>query len=259
MTWTTLITGASTGIGYELSKIVARNKHNVVLVSRNKEKLEQLAEELRAEHSVEVTVIPSDLAVAGASHAVVRELEKRGVTIDILVNNAGFGMFGKFAGSELKEIDELLQLNVVALTDLSRLLAPAMVQRKRGKIVNIASTAAFVPGPWMAVYYASKAYVLSLSEALATEMDGTGVTVTVVCPGPTATEFQGRAKMAQSKLFTMVSPMTAYAVAEDTYKGMMAGKTIVIPGTSNQILAGTSRFIPRSVTAKLVARLNSSR
>lgn len=259
MTWTTLITGPSSGIGYELSKILASEKHNLVLVSRNAEKLEQLAAQLRSDYKVDVTVIPADLSVAGASVTVVAELEKRGIATDILVNNAGFGMFGKFAESNLKEVDELLQLNIVALTELSRLLAPGMVQRRKGKIVNIASTAAFVPGPWMAAYYASKAYVLSLSEALATEMEGTGVTVTVVCPGPTATEFQGRAKMTQSKLFTMVSPMTALAVAQDTYKGMMSGKRVVIPGTSNQILAGTSRLIPRSVTASLVARLNSSR
>ena len=190
---TALVTGASSGIGEELAKLAAADGCNLVLVARRQERLDALARDLSVAHGVSARVITADLANRAAPRRIAEELTKGRLTIDILVNNAGLGIYGPFWERELGKELEVVQVNVVALTELTGLLLPGMISRKRGRILNVASTAAFQPGPWMAVYYATKAYVLSFSEAIAEELKGTGVTVTALCPGPTITEFQGAA------------------------------------------------------------------
>src|SRR6202790_2259799 len=192
---TALITGASGGIGYELAKLFARDHYNLVLVARSAERLRRVAEELQGRSGVAVKTVALDLAEASAPRSLFDQLQREGVAVDVLVNNAGFGSIGEFASIAEEEILGQISLNITAVTHLTRLFLPAMLARRHGKIMNVASTAAFQPGPLMAVYYATKAYVLSFSEALANETGGSGVTVTAVCPGPTATAFQKRAGM----------------------------------------------------------------
>src|SRR3954454_3939709 len=190
---TALITGASGGIGLELARVFAAHGYDLVLVARSGGKLEELAGELRTRHGIEARVIAKDLARPESPEELFRELETAGVTVDVLINNAGFATFGPFVAADLHAELEELQLNVVTLTHLTKKLLPAMVARKRGGVLNVASTAAFQPGPFMAIYYATKAYVLSFSEALAAELEGQGVTISVLCPGPTETGFTARA------------------------------------------------------------------
>src|SRR5881398_2071290 len=198
---TALITGASGGIGYELAKLFARDKYNLILVSRSKQKLQQRAEELRKLGSPFVTVHWFDLAELDAPDKLFQRTERGNIQVDILVNNAGYGVRGAFAKTNLDDKLEMMQLNMVALTHLTKLYLPQMISRGQGRIMQVASTAAFQPGPFMAVYYATKAYVLSFSEALYEELRGTGVTVTALCPGATATGFFDRADMTSTKLF----------------------------------------------------------
>jgi short-subunit dehydrogenase len=253
-----LVTGASSGIGLELSKLLAASKHRLVLAARNMEALERLAGECRQAYGVDVDVVRADLANADGAKDLVTEIDRRGLAIDVLVNNAGFGTHGKFWENDVEEEQALLQVNVVSLMLFTRLLLPGMVSRGRGRVLNIASTAAFQPGPLMANYYASKAYVLSLSEALSNELKGTGVTVTALCPGPTLTNFQKRAGVENSKLFS-VAGLTAAQVAKVGYDAMMAGKRVVIPGFKNRLLAGLVRFAPRAALLSVVRKLNESR
>lgn len=255
MAKTTLITGASGGIGLEFAKVFAREGYNLVLVARSTDKLNQLANDLKAKHNLQVRVIAKDLASVTAPQEIFDPLQADGVQIDVLVNNAGFAAYGQFA-TETSLTDELqmMQLNMITLTLLTKLFVKPMVERRAGKILNVASTAAFLPGPLMAVYYATKAYVLSLSEAIACELDGTGVTITTLCPGPTETGFQQRAAMEESKL-VQNGLMTSAVVAEQGFQGLMAGKTIVIPGLTNKITALFPRFIPRNLIAHIVMRM----
>src|SRR3981189_1482485 len=197
---TALITGASGGIGYELAKLFAGDHCNLVLVARNAERLSQIAGELAGQFGIKVKTVALDLGALPAPKFLFDDLQREGISVEILVNNAGFGVFGEFAQMPEEEILGQLQLNITALTELCRLFLPPMVARCRGKIMNVASTAAFQPGPLMAVYYASKAYVLSFSEAIANELKGTGVTVTALCPGPTESEFQKRAHIENTRL-----------------------------------------------------------
>src|SRR5271154_4231612 len=191
---TALVTGASFGIGTEFARIFARESYNLVLVARTADKLRQLASELEKAHGTRSLILATDLTDPGASAYVLDQTTRSDIQIDVLVNNAGFGQYGKFAENDLEECLRQIQLNITTLTHLTRLYLPAMIERKTGKILNVASTAAFQPGPLMAVYYATKAYVLHFSEALANELNGTGVTVTCLCPGATVTEFHKRAK-----------------------------------------------------------------
>jgi short-subunit dehydrogenase len=253
---TALITGASGGIGEELARMLAAGGADVVLVARSADKLAALAAELAREYSVKAVVIAQDLSARDAADRIDAELAARGIAIDILVNNAGFATHGPFVETPAAEDARLLQVNVVALTMLTKKLLPAMVRRGRGRLLNVASTAAFQPGPLMAVYYASKAYVLSFSEALTSETSGTGVTVTCLCPGPTETGFQDRAGMRQSKLFSSLSVMSARDVAAAGYDGMMAGRALVIPGFSNKLGAQITRVMPRAVVRRVVRRLH---
>ena len=256
---TALITGASGGIGLELARLFAAGGYDLVLVARSTAKLEELAGELR-KHGGAVRVLAKDLARPESPEEVFRELEAAGVAVDVLVNNAGFATYGPFVEIDLGRELEELQLNVVTLTHLTKKLLPGMLARRRGGVLNLASTAGFQPGPLMAVYYATKAYVISFSEALAEEMSGTGVTVSVLCPGPTATGFQRRAGMEASKLFSGVLQVAdAAAVARAGYEGFRAGKRIVIPGLINKIGVQSIRVSPRALATKMVKRMQERR
>jgi len=248
---TALITGASTGIGYELAKLFARDKYKLVLVARSGPRLAQVGEELREQHGIVVKTIPLDLGLPQASQNLFEETQREGIHVDILVNNAGYGKSGRFADIPPEEEYGQIQLNVTALTLLTKLYLGPMLKRRSGKIMNVASTAAVQPGPFMAVYYATKAYVLSFSEAIADELKGTGVSVTCFCPGATLTEFQKRAQTENSRLFKRLTPMDAKTVAEDGYRALMAGSTLAISGFKNWLVAESVRFAPRKVVTAI--------
>lgn len=256
---TVIVTGASSGIGYELSKLFARDGYPLLLTARNEERLHAVAEELRAANGAAVTTCAIDLAAAGAADRLYEAAQSIRQPIEILVNNAGFGTYGPFVDTDLAETLRLLQVNVVALTHLTRLVLPDMVQRNAGRILNVASTAAFPPGPLMAVYYASKAYVLHFSEALDEELSATNVRVTALCPGPTATNFESRAGLGESKLFSSQKVMDARTVAEIGYRGLMRGRRLVIPGWRNKLIAQSVRLAPRRLVAAIVRRLQERR
>jgi len=252
-----LVTGASGGIGYELAVILARHGHDLVLVARRADKLAALAERLELDHGIRARVIARDLARPEAVAEIHETLAAEGLAVDVLVNNAGFGLLGEFAESDIDQDVEMLRLNAESPTLLTRLLLPSMLERGSGRILNVASTAGLQPGPLMAVYYATKAYLLSLSEALANEVAGTGVTVTALCPGPTETGFSSQAGAEQSRLFKG-STMDARTVAEAGYAALMAGKPVVIPGARNRLLAFGVRLAPRRVVTQIARRMNES-
>ena len=255
---TALVTGASSGIGAELARLAAADGCNLVLVSRRQERLEALARDLSVAHGISARVITADLARPKASRKVSEELEREHLRIDVLINNAGLGLYGEFSKSDLDRQIEVLQVNVAALTELTRLLLPGMIERRRGRILNVASTAAFQPGPFMAVYYATKAYVLSFSEAIAEELDGTGVTVTALCPGPVTTEFQEIAGV-DAALFPKPLVMEAHEVARAGWAAAKRGKRVVIPGVANRVLKETVRFSPRRLVTAAAGRLQKKR
>lgn len=245
ITHTALITGASGGIGYELAKLFAKDHHNLVLVARNGPRLAQVADELRRQFGVLVTTVAIDLAELNAAQSLFAQLQS--VPVDILINNAGYGQFGEFSDVPLEESAGQIQLNITALTALTKLFLGPMLERRSGRIMNVASTAGFQPGPLMAVYYATKAYVISFSEALANELAGKGVTMTCLCPGATETGFASRAGNDKTRLFKSLRPMDAKAVARAGYHGLLKGKTLVIPGVRNWLVAESVRFSPRKV------------
>jgi len=249
-----LMTGASSGIGYELAKRFARDGHSLVLVARSAARLEEMAKELKTS----VTPIAKDLSRPGSAAALFSELRTRSIEIEILVNCAGFGASGLFAQTDLDVEREMMQLNMISLTELTKLALPDMIRRRSGRILNVASTAAFQPGPRMAVYYASKSYVLSFSEALANELAGTGVTVTTLCPGPTHTGFGKRAGIDGANVFR-AGVMSAAAVADAGYRGLMQGKGLVIPGLRNTLLAASVRFGPRKLVTAITRWMNEER
>ncbi|RTL22718.1 MAG: SDR family oxidoreductase [Burkholderiales bacterium] len=248
-----LVTGASSGIGLHLSEELAAQGHDLVLVARRESALQSLAERLRRQGAT-VTVIALDLAAD--PDTLTARLAALGLHPEVLVNNAGFGLFGKHADTDLADEQQLIDLNITALTRLTKQLLPGMLARGRGRILNVASTAAFQPGPYMAVYYASKAYVLSYSEALAEELRGTGVSVTALCPGPTASGFQDRAAMQQSALVRNKRLPSAQSVARYGVQALMRGRTVAIPGWLNCLMAQSVRFTPRRVVTRLVAFLS---
>jgi hypothetical protein len=256
---TALVTGASSGIGEDLARLLAASGRHLVLAARSANKLQALADDLAKAHSITASVLPIDLSEAGSAESVARTLADRGLTIDILINNAGFGAFGEFARSNPDEQRQMLNLNVVALTMLTRALLPGMIERRRGRILNVASTAAFQPGPLMAVYYASKAYVLSFSEALSEEARGTGVTVTCLCPGPTRTGFQDRADIQRTRLLEVSSMLSSADVARAGYEAMMAGRPLIVPGWMNKIGVHAMRLTPRTLAPKIIRALHAER
>jgi uncharacterized protein len=255
---TALITGASGGIGYEFSKILAADGYNLVLVARRREELQRVAKVLQEEYGVSAYVLPKDLAKPSAPWEVYNELKQERIEIDVLINNAGFGLYGPFEAEALSRELDMIQLNITALTHLTKLFLPDMIKKRSGKIMNVSSTAAFQPGPMMAIYYATKAYVLWFSEAISNELSGTGVSVTTLCPGPTKSDFQTAAGIdASNKLFKF--SMDAESVARIGYKGMVAGKALVIPGTLNTLAAWATRLAPRALVLKIVRRLQDAK
>ncbi len=254
-TETVLITGASSGIGLELAKCFAADKSKLVLVARNTEALERLAVELRRDHQVEVVVLTMDLAKLETPREIFEQTGRAGITVDVLVNNAGFGLHGAFTELPLPRQLEILQVNVTALVALTGLFLPGMVERRRGGILNVGSVAGFVPGPNMAVYYATKALVQSFTEALAVECQNSGVAVSVLCPGPTETNFSEVARGHRAR--ELKAPkMSAAAVAIAGHQAFRRNQCICVPGASNKFLATLPRFLPRAAVRKLVGKFN---
>jgi len=240
-----LITGASGGIGLELARLAAKDGHDVILVARSRDKLDELAKYLGGMYQVRTEVIVADLTDPETPAAIMGEVERRGLGVDLLINNAGFGDWGLFGRADLARQLAMIQVNITALTELTRLCLPRMVSQHRGRILNVASTAGFAPGPLMAVYYATKAYVISFSEAIGNELQGTGISVTALCPGPTRTGFAQVAGMGHSNLFKSPTVMEAAPVAAAGYRGMLRGKAIVVPGLANKALIQSIRISPR--------------
>jgi len=256
---TTLITGASTGIGRELAKLIARDAPQVVLVARDQARLQSLAEEIGTiQGKRPPLVLPADLSLPQTPAHIASQLAERNIHVDCLVNNAGFGTHGLIWETDEKQTLELLQVNIVSLVHLTRLFVPGMVKRKFGRVLNVASLAAYLPGPYMASYYASKAFVLSYTEALDAELSGTGVTATALCPGPVATEFQKRAGVENSALFKNNS-MDAVTCARIGYRAMMQGRRVVIPGFKSRMMALGTKFTPRRILTVVAKNLNKDR
>lgn len=260
MSKTALITGASSGIGYELAKLFARDRTNLVLVARDESKLNQIAAELQSGTGISVKVVAADLAKPAAPAEIYRATRNGGIVIDYLVNNAGFGVIGPFLDTDLQSQLDMIQVNAASVVHLTKLYLQDMRAQGAGRVLNLASTAAFQPGPLMCIYYATKAFVLSFTEAIANELAGTGITATALCPGPTATDFQRRAKMQAVRLFKtrLLVSMTAQQVAEIGYRGFLAGKVLVIPGLVNKIGVQSVRFSPRAAVRQVTRWLQES-
>jgi short-subunit dehydrogenase len=259
MATTALITGASTGIGYELALILAKNKINLVLVARSKEKLLNLQTKLAAEIGIKVSVLDLDLSTESSAQQVFDFCQQQKIKVDYLINNAGFGDYGFFHESDWKKQAEMLQLNIVTLTQLTHLFLPNMIKNKSGKILNVASIAAFLPGPLMSVYYATKAYVLHFSEALANELKDDGITVTTLCPGPTESGFQALAAMEESKIVKGKKMATSKEVAEYGFQAMMKGEQLAIHGFMNKLMVNSIRITPRSLALKIVRQMQDKK
>jgi short-subunit dehydrogenase len=257
-TKTALVTGASAGIGLELARLAAKDGHDLVLVARRRDRLETLAAELTMDHGAQVAIIAADLSDSAAPAAIAERLHAEGKQVDFLINNAGFGSCGPFATSVLAREVEMIHLNIQALVQMTHLFLPDMLARKSGRILNMASIAGFVPGPYMATYYASKSFVLSFTEALSSELLGSGVTITASCPGPTKTEFSSVAGTERTNLFQR-NVADAVTVARHAYRAMMAGKVVAIPGLMNKLIAQSTRVSPRAWLRTIAAGLNRHR
>jgi uncharacterized protein len=253
-----LITGASTGIGYELAKVAASNKYNLILVARNLQKLEEVKTEIENKFGVNVEVISADLANSKSPKQIFDLVEKQNLKVEVLINNAGFGSNGRFDKLDLQnEMDEL-QVNVASSMQMCHLFIPKLIQVGNGKIMNVGSIAGFAAGPYMATYYATKAFVKSFSVALNEELKGTGVTVSVLCPGATKSEFFKRAKFAQQMSSSKLM-MSAEQVAQIGWKDMVKGKPITISGLSNLIIISIAKHLPETLLAKGMAYFNKSK
>jgi short-subunit dehydrogenase len=252
---TVLITGASSGIGLELAKCFAADGCKLILVARNKEALENLAEELRGRNKIEVIVLPADLSFPETPKRIFQELSAQKIFVDVLVNNAGFGLHDIFVNLPLQRQLEIIQVNVTALTELAGLFLPGMIERKRGGILNVASVAGFLSGPGMAVYYASKAFVLSFTEALAEELGETAVTILAFCPGATETNFSQVARGGKSRKST-TTKMSAGQAARYGHRAFRKGQVVSIPGFQNRFLIFLTRILPRWAIRKAVQAYN---
>jgi short-subunit dehydrogenase len=255
---TALITGASSGIGLELAHLFARDGYRLVLVARNRSILRQLGDDLQSRYSITVRIEPKDLAHPATPAELYQELQESGIVLDVLVNNAGFGGAGDFINTKWDQEAEMMQVNMVALTHLTKLFLP-QIRAREGMIMNVASTAAFQPGPFMAVYYASKAYVLSFTEALAEELRGTGVKVSCLCPGPVKTNFQKRAYLEGTAMINSPLMVDVQEVARLGYEGLKQGKRIVIPGWKNRAGVELLRISPRETVTKVVRKLQEKK
>lgn len=248
---TVLITGVSGGIGKELADRFAKGGHNIVLVARSESEIVELAQGYQKKYGIQTTVIAKDVAAAGVPKEIFMELKEKGITVDYLVNNAGFGLFGTFLETDLELEVNMIDVNIKALTVMTKLFLPDMIKRGQGGVMNVASLVAFFPGPMMSVYYATKAYVLSFTEALANELSGTGVSVTALCPGLTSTGFVDRSGMSASKM--LKGPiMEAGQVAEEGYQGFLRGKPLIMPGARNRFIAFMPRLLPRIMMTRLI-------
>ena len=254
MVKTALITGASSGIGLELARIHASNGDNLVLVSRNKKKLLELKNSLEKEHKISVFVISKDLSLVNSAKEIYDEVKKQKISVDYLINNAGIGSFGEFNKGDWEVDSRMIQLNVTSLTYFCKLFLRDMVKRENGKIMNVASIAGFQPGPLMAVYFATKAYVLHFSEAIGNEVKIRGVSVTALCPGPTESGFESTAGMGNSILFKGKKLPSSKDVALYGYHAMMKGKAVAVHGWMNRLLINLSRFVPRWLVVKIARR-----
>jgi hypothetical protein len=255
---TVLITGASSGIGLELARCFAADGCKLILLARNPEALETLAGELRQTHKIETFVLTADLSRPEIPARVFKELQGRGIKVDVLVNNAGFGANGTFAGLPLPRQLEIIQVNITALTNLTGLFLPGMIERRRGGVLNVGSLAGFLPGPGMAVYFATKAFVLSFTEALTEELAGTGVTATALCPGPTATNF-GNVSHGKKTRRLNTPKMPAATVACCGHRAFRQGKPLAIPGWQYHVLLLLLRFMPRWSVRKMTGRFNDTK
>lgn len=253
MSKTALITGGASGLGYELALLLAKDDYNLVLIDIDAEKLQEVKQGIETDFAVNVQIYAKDLSVVNISEEIMLEL--KGLPIDVLVNNAGFGLFGSFWETDWEREKQMLHLHVITTTHLTKLVLKDMIQRGSGKILNLSSLAAFQPGPLMSLYYATKGYILSFSEAIANELKGTGVTVTALCPGPTKTSFQKVVSNASSENKITFNMANAKEVAAYGYKAMKKGKVYAIPGKFNKLLATLPRFIPRNTAATIVKRI----
>ena len=251
-----LITGATSGIGYELMLLFAKNKNNLFLVSRNKEKLKDIKLDIEKKYKVRVEYMDIDLSTPESSEKVYSFITSKKFKISVLVNNSGFGWGGKFTDSNINRYQEMINLNILALTKLTYLILPDMKRRKKGKILNLASVAAFLPGPYMSVYFATKAYVLSLSEALYFENIKDNITVTALCPGSTKTKFASSAQLKNQKSFDK-GAMSAKQVALIGYDGLMRGKRVVVTGIFNRLSVFIIKFVPHSLLGKMIVKINN--
>ena len=261
MTQTALITGASSGIGLELAKVFARNQYDLILVARSEDKLKALQDELTRQYNIQAVVMSYDLTEKEAPTQLFEQVQQQNLTVDVLVNNAGYGDYAEFVNSDWEKVQGMILLNVLALTHMTRLFLPAMVARGSGKVLNVSSTAAFQPGPMMAVYFATKAYTLSFSEAIAAETEDKGVGVTVLCPGPTQSEFIGRAnmdRMALANNLTEDAIPTSAEVAEFGYRALQKGEVVAVHGLANKLTAFSTRLVPRGLLRKGVRQFMAS-
>jgi short-subunit dehydrogenase len=254
---TALVTGASYGIGVDLAECFANDGYDLVLAARSEAALVEQAGRIAKQNGVKVAAVASDLGAHGAGHRLADEIRSRGIDVDVVVNNAGYGVAGGFAGSDEADQLGMIDLNVRALVELTHAFWPRMLERKRGGVLNVASTSAFQPGPLMAVYYASKGFVLSFSEALWREAQGTGVHVSCLCPGPTASRFRERAGTGKTRLTSLGTPMSSRSVAEEGYRGFSQNERVVITGARNRLLARAIPFVPRRRVLDLAYRLMS--
>lgn len=254
---TALITGASAGLGREFAFLFAKDGHSLILVARRVDRLNEIAEAILSIHpNITVTVIGLDLGQPGAGQMLFDQVKQKNLSVDYLVNNAGFGLSGAFKDLSLNKQLQMMDLNMRTLVELTYLFLPEMIERGHGRILNVGSTAGFQPGPYMNVYYATKAFVNSLSEALQDELKGTGVSCTVLAPGATATEFAESAHAEKSMLFKVLPLATSKGVAEYGYQSMLAGKSLAIHGWMNRLMVQSQRLLPRFVARNLAGRLN---
>jgi short-subunit dehydrogenase len=256
---TALVTGGSTGIGFELAKCFAAHGHDLVLVARHKDTLEAAAGKIEGKYGVKATTLPFDLSDPESPQKLFDAVNAEGLQVEFLVNNAGFGLGGEFADTDLDKELDMIQVNVTALVHLTKLFLPAMIRRKEGRIMNVGSMAGFQPGPLASIYYATKAFVLSFSESIAEELRNTGVTVTTLCPGPTHTEFSERAGTAKTRLFTQSVVASAEDVARYGYAAMMRGQRIAIPGMGNKIAIQVERLAPRRLVTMITRKIHENR
>ena len=254
----TLITGASGGIGADLARVFARHGHDLALVARDGARLEGMADEIAGTGRPRPLVMALDLTAPGAAAQLAAALARKNAQVACLVNNAGFGLLGDFAGAELAGQLGMVDLNIRALVELTSLFLPP-IRAAKGRILNVASIAAFLPGPGFAVYYATKAFVVSFSAALRQELKGEGVTVSALCPGPTASGFQARAGFSASLPLAKIAMMDTMSVAEAGYAGLMRGKRLIVPGLSNKITVAVSALTPHSLSLPIIAKLQKSR